>query len=132
MILLKNYLARTALVTHFFRLLLINIISTYSFFFLSQTQNYSELKLRMIVLLNLFSQFAKIIIIKVPILKECHIGKMKLWHIEHFWTLFSSLLGVIAAVFSNHAQKWRQKVSKSVQRPRVSLSRSDILSKLVL
>ena len=35
---------------------------------------------------------------------------MKLWRVEHFWTLLSSLLGVIAIVFSNHAQKWRQKV----------------------
>ena len=49
-----------------------------------------------------------------------------------FGHFLSSLLGVIATVFSNHAQKWRQKVSKSVQRPRVSLFRSDILSKLVL
>ena len=42
---------------------------------------------------------------KVPILKECHFGKMKLWQVEHFWTYLSSLLGVIAIVFSNHAQK---------------------------
>ena len=25
---------------------------------------------------------------KVPILKECHFGRVKLWDIEHFWTLF--------------------------------------------
>ena len=49
-----------------------------------------------------------------------------------FGHFLSSFLGVIATVFSNHAEKWRQKVSKSVQRPRVSLFRSDILSKLVL
>ena len=45
---------------------------------------------------------------KVPILKEYHFGKMKLWRVEHVWTYLSSLLGVIAIVFSNHAQKWRQ------------------------
>ena len=33
---------------------------------------------------------------KVPILKECHFGKMKLWAVEHFSTYLSSLLGVIA------------------------------------
>jgi len=43
-----------------------------------------------------------------------------------------SLLCVIATVFSNHAQKWRQKVSKSVQPVRISPFRSEILSKLVL
>ena len=69
---------------------------------------------------------------KVPILKECHLGKMKLWRFEHFWTYLSSLLGVITEYNSNHSQKWRQKVSKSVQLPRVSFFRSDILSKLVL
>ena len=26
---------------------------------------------------------------KVPILKECHIGKMKLWQVEHFYNIFS-------------------------------------------
>ena len=49
---------------------------------------------------------------KVPILKECHFGKMKLWRVEHFWTYLSSHLGVIAIVFSNHTQKWRQKCPK--------------------
>ena len=30
---------------------------------------------------------------KVPILKECHFGKMKLWRVEHFWTLFVFTFG---------------------------------------
>ena len=30
---------------------------------------------------------------KVPILKECHFGKVKLWHVEHFWTLFVFIFG---------------------------------------
>ena len=45
---------------------------------------------------------------------------MKLWRVEHFWTYLSSLLGVIAIVFSNHAQKWRQICCESVQPARVS------------
>ena len=44
---------------------------------------------------------------KVPILKECHFGRVKLWDVEHF---LSSFLGVIAEYSSNHAQNWRQKV----------------------
>ena len=40
--------------------------------------------------------------VKVPSLKEVNFGKVKLWDVEHF---LSSLLGVIATVFSNHAQK---------------------------
>ena len=43
-----------------------------------------------------------------------------------------SFLGVIAEYSSSHTQKWRQTVSKSVQRTRVSLFRSLFLSKLVL
>ena len=31
--------------------------------------------------------------IKVPILKECHFGKMTLWRVEHFWTLFVFTFG---------------------------------------
>ena len=49
-----------------------------------------------------------------------------------FTTYLSSLLGVIAIVFSNHAQKWRQICCESVQPVRVSFFQSDILSKLVL
>ena len=30
---------------------------------------------------------------KVPILKECHFGKVKLWDVEHFWTLFVFIFG---------------------------------------
>ena len=30
---------------------------------------------------------------KVPILKECHFGKVKLWHVEHFWTYFVFIFG---------------------------------------
>ena len=40
--------------------------------------------------------FQKNYLTKVPILKECHFGKMKLWAVEHFSTYLSSLLGVIA------------------------------------
>ena len=32
-------------------------------------------------------------VLKVPILKECHFGKMKLWRVEHFWTLFVFTFG---------------------------------------
>ena len=32
--------------------------------------------------------------IKVPILKECHFGRVKLWDVEHFWTLFVSIFGL--------------------------------------
>ena len=39
--------------------------------------------------------------VKVPILKECHFGRVKLWDVEHF---LSSFLGVIAEYSSNHAQ----------------------------
>ena len=31
--------------------------------------------------------------IKVPILKECHFGRVKLWDVEHFWTLFVFIFG---------------------------------------
>ena len=55
-----------------------------------------------------YSKFLNFHLSKVPILKECHFGKMKLWHVEHFWTYLSSHLGVIAEYNSNHAQKWRQ------------------------
>ena len=27
-------------------------------------------------------------LVKVPILKEGNFGKVKLWDVEHFWTLF--------------------------------------------
>ena len=30
---------------------------------------------------------------KVPILTECHFGKMKLWRVEHFWTYFFFTFG---------------------------------------
>ena len=30
---------------------------------------------------------------KVPILKECDFGKMKLWRVEHFWTYFVFTFG---------------------------------------
>ena len=30
---------------------------------------------------------------KVPILKVCHFGKVKLWDVEHFWTLFVFIFG---------------------------------------
>ena len=40
------------------------------------------------------SQFSSLgIFVKVPILKECHFGKMKLWRVEHFWTLFVFTFG---------------------------------------
>ena len=42
-----------------------------------------------------------------------------------FTTYLSSLLGVIAIVFSNHAQKWEQICCKSVQLDRVAFSRSN-------
>ena len=43
-------------------------------------------------------------VFKVPIRKECHFRKMKLWRVEHFWTYLSSHLGVIAEYNSN--PKW--------------------------
>ena len=46
---------------------------------------------------------------KVQILKEVNFGKMQLCRVEHllntFSTYLTSLLGVIAIVFSYHAQK---------------------------
>ena len=69
---------------------------------------------------------------KVPILKQCHFRKMKLWRVEHFCTYFAFTFCVITEYNSNHAQKWRQNMSKSVQPVRVSFFRNDILSKLVL
>ena len=44
-----------------------------------------------------------------------------------FTTALSSLLGVIAIVFSNHAQRWGQRCCKSVQLVRVSYFRNDLL-----
>ena len=35
----------------------------------------------------------KINILKVPILKEVNFGKVKLWDVEHFWTLFAFTFG---------------------------------------
>ena len=69
---------------------------------------------------------------KVPILKEVNFGKMKLWDVEHFWTLFVFTFGRDCYCIQQSRPKMKTKVSKSVQRPRVSLFRSDILSKLVL
>ena len=48
-----------------------------------------------------------------------------------FTTYLSSLLGVIAIVFSNHAQKWQQIYCKSVQLVRVSSFRNDKIHTLV-
>ena len=52
---------------------------------------------------------------------------MKLWRVEHFWTYLSSHLGVIAIVFSNHAQKLGQICCKCVQLVRGSSFRNDLL-----
>ena len=49
-----------------------------------------------------------------------------------FTTYLFSLLGVIAIVFSNHAQKWEQICCKIVQLDRVAFFRSLFLSKLAL
>ena len=39
------------------------------------------------------NQAAKKMFTKVPILKECHFGKVKVWDVEHFWTLFVFIFG---------------------------------------
>ena len=49
-----------------------------------------------------------------------------------FATYLSSLLGVIAIVFSNHAQKWGQICCKSGQLVRVSSFRNDFVTKSIL
>ena len=51
------------------------------------------------------SKVFQMVTTKVPILKEVNFGKVKLWDVEHFWTLFVFILGVIAEYSSNHAQK---------------------------
>ena len=52
-----------------------------------------------------FRRFSTAGIIKVPILKEVTSEKCNSVELNTFSTYLSSLLGVIAIVFSNHAQK---------------------------
>ena len=49
-----------------------------------------------------------------------------------FTTYLSSLLGVIAIVFRNHAQKWGQICCKSVKLVKVSSFRNDFVTKSIL
>ena len=49
-----------------------------------------------------------------------------------FTTYLSSLLGVIAIVFSNHVQKWGQICCESGQLVRVSFFRNDFVTKSIL
>ena len=41
---------------------------------------------------DFFNQF-RTSLVKVPILKEVNFGKVKLWDVEHFWTLFVFTFG---------------------------------------
>ena len=69
---------------------------------------------------------------KVPILKECHFGKMKLWRVEHFYNIFVFTFGCDCYCIQQSRPNVKTNMSKSVQPIRVSFFRSDILSKLVL
>ena len=69
---------------------------------------------------------------KVPILKESHFGKMKLWRVEHFYNVFVFTFGRDCYCIQQSRPKVKKICCKSVQPVRVSFFRSDILSKLVL
>ena len=56
---------------------------------------------------------------KVPILKECHFGKVKLWDVEHFWTLFVFTFGRDCYCIQQSRPKMK---TKSVQKCSTSQS----------
>ena len=77
------------------------------------------------------STFISFVKVKVINLKPTHILTFmttERWNSDElntFTTYLSWLLGVIAIVFSNHAQKWWQICCKSVQLDKVAFCRSD-------
>ena len=56
---------------------------------------------------------------KVPILKECHFRKVKLWQVEHFWTLFVFTFGRDCYCIQQSRPKMK---TKSVQKCSTSQS----------
>ena len=77
---------------------------------------------------NVLTYFVfKYVFTKVWILEQVISERWNSDELNTFTTYLSSLLGVIAIVFSNHAQKWGQICCKSVQLVRGSSFRNDLL-----